>query len=218
MAQMPGSSSRRGPGRPPKSTRGRRSTRDKLLDVAAQAFSDHGYQATTVEEVLRRAELSKGTFYHHFTGKDELFSAVVEERLDRPARELMQITARAPAGETTSAAVSEGLSKLVASERSLVLLLEEFRVQAARDRKLAARWRARQALLRESLAEALRQRHETTGVPLTFDAERLAEGLLVLAQGLGVEAILDPKAVDPTLYGQLLALFYDGLAARARGR
>jgi hypothetical protein len=52
-------------------------------------------------------------------------------------------------------------------------------------------------------------------VPLTFDAHRLAQAFIALAQGLALESIVDPGAVDAALYGDILSLVYDGLVARA---
>jgi hypothetical protein len=52
-------------------------------------------------------------------------------------------------------------------------------------------------------------------VPLTFDAHRLAQAFIALAQGLALESIVDPAAVDDALYGDILSLVYDGLVARA---
>lgn len=55
-----------------------RVTREHLLRVATRLFSDHGYEATSVEAVLRAAGVSRGSLYHHFPGKDALFRAVLE--------------------------------------------------------------------------------------------------------------------------------------------
>jgi len=69
--------------------------------------------------------------------------------------------------------------------------------------------------LRDALAHALAQRHQHTGVPLSFDARRLAQAFIALGQGLALESIVDPDAVDDELFGDVLALVYDGLVARA---
>jgi AcrR family transcriptional regulator len=205
----------RGAGRPRKRDRPGGLSRAELLDAAVGVFAERGFAAASVEQVIARAELSKGTFYSMFAGKSDLFLAVVEERLDRPARALMDLTATAPADTPTSAVVSAGLADLLGLEGTVILLLDEYRGQAARDEGLAERYRARQAALREALASALEDRHRHTGVPLTIAAGRLAEAFIALGHGLAVEAIVDPDHVDTALYGDILALVYDGLAARA---
>jgi len=177
-------------------------------------FAERGYEATAVEEVIRRAGLSKGTFYFNFSGKEDLFLEVVRTRLDDPVRAVMAITADAPGDTPTTATVSARLADLLHQERSALLLLQEYWSQAARDDELAVRYRARQASLRAALAHTIEERHRHTGVPLSFDAGRLAEAFIALAQGLAFEEIVDPDSVDPALFGDVLALVYDGLAAR----
>jgi len=56
-------------------TQGRR-TRKRLLDAAAVVFSDKGYHATRVDDIVRRARTSHGTFYLYFANKEDLFHAL----------------------------------------------------------------------------------------------------------------------------------------------
>jgi len=215
MSCMGVSSTGRPRGRPRKGNEADVHARESLIAPALHAFAAHGYAGATIDEVLRLAQVSKGAFYYHFGGKEELFAAVIGERIDAPARALMRITATAPSDRPTSSTVSHGLAELFTRERRTVLLVEEWRIQATRDPALARRWRSRQRQMRDSLSEALTQRHATTGVPLTFDAARLAEAFLVLAHGLAVEMIVDPNSVDAELFGDVLAVVYEGLAARS---
>lgn len=50
----------------------------KLLDAAASAFVEHGFQRTQMEDVADRLGVSKGTVYRAVDSKDELLAAVVE--------------------------------------------------------------------------------------------------------------------------------------------
>ena len=140
---------------------------------------------------------------------------MIVNRLDAPARELISVTADAPGDVPTAGTVSAALADLVRTERAPLLLLQEYWAQATRDEQLAVRYRARQAALRDTLASALKARHEHTGVPLTFDAHHLAHAFIALAQGLALESIVDPDAGNAALFGDILSLVYDGLAARA---
>ncbi|MFI5694703.1 TetR family transcriptional regulator [Kribbella sp. NPDC051586] len=53
-------------------------TRRHLIEVATELFADRGYEGTSIEAVLERTGMSRGSLYHHFPGKDRLFEAVVE--------------------------------------------------------------------------------------------------------------------------------------------
>lgn len=53
----------------------------ELLAAALDIFVERGYAATRLEDVARRAGVSKGTLYLYFTNKEELFKAVVRENI-----------------------------------------------------------------------------------------------------------------------------------------
>lgn len=53
----------------------------ELLSAALDLFVERGYAATRVEEVARRAGVSKGTLFLYFASKEDLFKAVVRENL-----------------------------------------------------------------------------------------------------------------------------------------
>src|SRR5215831_18563610 len=56
---------------------------ERILDVATDLFMSHGYGATSIEAIARRARISKRTFYYRFRDKPELFVAVVHRIIDR---------------------------------------------------------------------------------------------------------------------------------------
>lgn len=57
------------------------STRDKILDAAAQVIQTLGLARATTKEIARAAGFSEATLYKHFTSKEELFLRVVMERM-----------------------------------------------------------------------------------------------------------------------------------------
>jgi AcrR family transcriptional regulator len=53
-------------------------TRDLLVSIAREMFTEHGFAATSIEDITQRAGAAKGALYHHFSGKQALFRAVYE--------------------------------------------------------------------------------------------------------------------------------------------
>jgi AcrR family transcriptional regulator len=53
--------------------------RAALIDAGREAFSELGYAAVGVRDIVRRTELASGTFYNYFPDKPAVFRAVVEE-------------------------------------------------------------------------------------------------------------------------------------------
>jgi len=53
----------------------------EILAAALQTFVEHGYAATKLEDVAKRAGVTKGTLYIYFESKEALFKAVVRENV-----------------------------------------------------------------------------------------------------------------------------------------
>lgn len=51
------------------------STRQALVDSAVALFTERGYAGTSLDEIARRARVTKGALYHHFNGKQAVFEA-----------------------------------------------------------------------------------------------------------------------------------------------
>ncbi len=54
------------------------STRKALVDSAVELFTGNGYAATSLDAIARRARVTKGALYHHFSGKQALFEAAFD--------------------------------------------------------------------------------------------------------------------------------------------
>jgi AcrR family transcriptional regulator len=54
-------------------------TRNRLLDAGVEAFAAKGYHATRVDDVVKLARTSHGTFYLYFANKEALFGALAGE-------------------------------------------------------------------------------------------------------------------------------------------
>nr|WP_196467796.1 MULTISPECIES: TetR/AcrR family transcriptional regulator [Planomonospora] len=57
----------------------RERTRQALLREGRRLFAERGYGEVGLAEIVQAAGVTKGALYHHFTGKAELFRAVLEE-------------------------------------------------------------------------------------------------------------------------------------------
>lgn len=71
-------------------------TRDLLVSTARERFTEQGYAATSIEDIVRRAGVAKGALYHHFSGKDALFRAVYDAVLAEAVSAVMAAALAAP--------------------------------------------------------------------------------------------------------------------------
>jgi TetR/AcrR family transcriptional repressor of nem operon len=59
----------------------KQTTKEKLLDFTLEEVYIYGYSATSVDTILKKAKVPKGSMYHHFKSKKELVLAMIKERL-----------------------------------------------------------------------------------------------------------------------------------------
>src|SRR5436305_14632265 len=137
-------------------------------------------------------ELTRGAVYWNFKSKAQLFLALLDDRIDKPVGELMRLAETAPADQPTAASIGQGLARLIAERAPLIMLLFEHWAAAVRDPALADALNKRQERLRIAVAHTLEARHKTTGIPLTFPADRLATAVPALAHPLPMSKLIDP--------------------------
>jgi AcrR family transcriptional regulator len=65
--------------------------RGELLDAAQTLFFSKGYEATTVADIMERAGVSKGGFYHHFSTKEDLLEALATRMAAESLKHLQPI-------------------------------------------------------------------------------------------------------------------------------
>ena len=56
-------------------------TRRKILRAAREVFAEKGIDLATIDDITVRADLGKGTFYYHFTDKNEVVAELIESML-----------------------------------------------------------------------------------------------------------------------------------------
>jgi len=193
-----------------------RDTREALIESAMAVFAERGYREASVDEIAERAGYSKGAFYWHFPSKDELFYALLEERVLGPWEDSIRLLESAPPDHDMAPEASRLFGELLRGERDFLLIQYEVWAQAVRDPKLRRRYLNRRRQLRTAFGRAIRARLEHLGAPSPPPGgeERLATIFIATALGLAQERLVDPKAVPDDLMGETFALIYAGHVAR----
>lgn len=162
-------------------------TRLAIRAAALEMFDAQGYEATTVEDIAARAEVSVTTFFRYFPSKDEVVFAPGQDLLPRLQREL---SARATPKNDLEA-VRRALL-LVLEGQDLTRLAQEVRVVSK-----APVLRGRAEVLREEwqagISEALAKRH---GLPAPDNACRLTAEVALVAYRRAAESWVAEGAED----------------------
>lgn len=75
-----GDKARRG-GQPPRPRMTGTQRRQQLIEIGRALFAERGYDATSIEEIAQRAQVSKPVVYEHFGGKEGLYAVVVDREM-----------------------------------------------------------------------------------------------------------------------------------------
>jgi AcrR family transcriptional regulator len=136
--------------------------RQQILACARDAFCEHGYQAVTVDDIVERAEIARGTFYLYFDDKRAVLDALVDGFLQRIAGVIVGIdighTKDSPREQLRSNI--ERIAKLALSEPAMVkiALRDATGLDPAFDQKIRSFYDALRKLLGESLEEGQQNR------------------------------------------------------------
>ena len=67
---------------------------ERIIVAAQRLFAQFGLKKTTVDEIARAAQVGKGTVYHYFASKEEIFAAVIEKEANSMKHRIQQAIAQ----------------------------------------------------------------------------------------------------------------------------
>jgi AcrR family transcriptional regulator len=190
----------------------RAQTRARLLQAASEVFAKDGYDRASLDDVAAAAGLTTGAVYSSFASKDELFYALMRERIDERLALVAAAVDRQTTLQDTTRDAGAGLVELIFSQADWHLLFIEFWARAVRDPSLRKEFARQRRAARELIARFLEQQAAQLGIELPAPADQLAVAVLALSNGIAIEQLADPDTVDPSVFGTTLGLLLDGLA------
>ena len=174
--------------------------REAILDSARKLFTDNGYESTTVDAIAAKAELGKGTIYSYFSGKEEIYLAILE-------RELTILHNNMQKAVETSSTAAEALSNLYAAfirHHKEYHLPESIFVQVGDQRFI--RLDGLLSKLREQasgwvqMISAVVKRGIESGELICCDVEKVAKCIIGMILGITVQASMGQIKEDLEVY------------------
>ena len=174
---------------------------DDLMSAAAELFIGRGIEATTVNDIVERAGVGKGTFYHYFATKEDVILAL-RERFSRDfTNRVADVIAQCPPDDHPArfdAWLRGTVEAYVANYKLHDVVFHEFRHsnRNAKDKEIVI------AQLSELLAEGMK-----AGAWMLSDVRAAA---IVIFDGMHgvVDDAIEADARDPEpIYGRLSVLF-----------
>ena len=104
------------------------STREKILDVALDLFTDQGFDGTSMREIAERLHISKPAIYYHFASKEEILMALHMRLHEFGKAALARLTGQTVTLQVWGSLLNELLDQMLAQRK--IFLMHE-RNQAA---------------------------------------------------------------------------------------
>jgi AcrR family transcriptional regulator len=185
----------------------RERTRAALLDAAGRVIAERGFHGASIEAITAEAGYTGGAFYSNFDSKEDLFAALLHERVFKVWGELLSQD-----GDSSERPTAREIGEISAAmnrhpdSRWVIQLWLELMANAGRDerfREIAARmWRQSRAFSTQLLTAA----YEAAGRKPPVAPEKLVTAMMALETGLSLQHYADPDAVQVELIPELMGL------------
>lgn len=194
-------------------------TRELVLRAALKRFADAGYAATSVQDIVDDAKVSKPALYYHFTDKAGLFQALVNQAHD----ERYRVIEAAVAGKKTFRAQAEAMLAALfgyfRENRELMRLA--FATMLAAPGEMPEKFSCTEKCERnfEFVHAIIQQAQKNGELDRQFDSRELAFGFYGLANFYLVAHLVCPHCEPDRLTARkIVELFLSGAATKAGGR
>jgi AcrR family transcriptional regulator len=165
--------------------------REQILDAARVCFLRNGFHQTSMQDVIREANLSVGAVYRYFPSKTDLIMSIAEQVIDQVAAVFDALLAEQPP-PTVVESMDRAVDLVTANtgpDGPLRLALQVWG-EATTDPALASFVDGVYRRIRASLAAIAYRAIERGDLPASADPEEIAVVLFALMPGYAVQRIL----------------------------
>lgn len=155
-----------------------RTKEQEVLEVATEHFLKHGYQGTSITAMARCSGISKESVYRYFSGKKQLFEAVIDRELREYRERLEHVDFTHGTTNTRDALlyIAESILKVITTDRTLALRRLIFAESAHTPDVGAQYWR----IGPQSAYRNLERIFSAQRTPLDFDPKALSHYFVAL--------------------------------------
>jgi AcrR family transcriptional regulator len=172
-----------------------RQRRDAILAAANEVFAKRGFRGASLATIAKRVGMSEPGLLHHFASKEELLLEVLKLRDQHDDERIAQARA-AHAGPLE---VVLELCRQNQERPGIVRLFTILAAESVDDDHPAHEWfLARYGDRRAVLADRLANAQRDGDIDAALDPESVASQILAMFDGLQLQWLLDPGAVDMT--------------------
>lgn len=170
-------------------------TVDKILKSATDCFEKKGYQYTLVDDICRKAGITKGGFYHHFKSKQDLFLRLLNDWM-------IKVSARIDISEFESddiynvlISIPKKLQPAFEETKSQLPLFLEIYLKAIKDRRLKRVVLKSMNLYMDFFSYIINECMKRKVIK-KVNPEEVSKILFALTIGLLMQGLMNPEGTD----------------------
>ncbi|HYG25212.1 MAG TPA: TetR/AcrR family transcriptional regulator [Verrucomicrobiae bacterium] len=192
-------------------------TREQILQAALKHFAHSGYSATSVQQIVNDAAVSKPALYYYFKDKAGLFQSLVDEAHDERYRLMQAACRRSPDFKAQLVEIMASLSDYVQKNRELMRIA--FATAFAAPGEVPAGLKCSEKCERnfEFIHGLMRKAHSAGLLDKRFDSRELAFVFYGQLNAHLVALLMSPdRTLDRKTAGRVAEMFLAGAAAKKR--
>lgn len=185
--------------------------REEMIEKATKIFKERGYRATTVEDVSRELNLTKGSFYYYLNSKEELLSEIYDRAGSKFYSTLLPVVQGNLPIEQKLQAVLEAHVQLISEEQELfsVYFKEKMELPPEKQDIIMVKMRNYTSLLEDLVREAMQE-----GIIADSDPKIVTQGILGMCNWVHVWF----KDTGPLRGEEIGRILFQLIARRANGK
>jgi len=156
----------------------------QILRAAIDVFAERGYHGASIDDIIERADIARGTFYLYFASKAAVFDSILDDALEHLTRSILPIEIRDPQALPPQIQLRDNLARvlgyLTADRARAAVLLSR---QVVREVEAAERLDVFYARVADLIQRALGH-GIAMGLVRPCDSELTAAGLLGMVRGM----------------------------------
>ncbi len=174
-----------------------------MVDSAFSVFARSGFERATVDEIVRDAGYSKGAFYVHFASKEDLFWAMLDERIDGVQDTLRNAIDIELSVAENQRRILQAIFAMDKEDPAWPALFMEFAAHAARNPRAREKLGEMYRRWHTFTVETLKIAREAGKIRADLDIEFTASVMIALMEGTLIQSRLTPddmrlqELVDP---------------------
>ncbi len=179
----------------------REARRRQIIDAARRCFSRNGFHATSMQDVLREADLSAGALYRYFRSKTEIIAAVAEDVLGPVTGEIANVLHTEPVPPLAdSMAIVLGTVEAQSGEDGILRVAVQVWGEALREPALGEFVDTTYRRFRSLFVQLAERARQAGHLPSSADPEQVGAVLFGLVPGYALQRLLIGDTITPEGY------------------